>query len=97
MTVTVAMLIKYANDKKADMLDTPSDRAEVSRKAVAAMGGKLRETLVAAGNNDEKLERALAPINFTDVARESLANGFLSGAVRREAITLRSAAFLLPT
>jgi uncharacterized protein with GYD domain len=41
MTITVALLIKYENDKKTDMLDTPSDRAIVSRKAVAAMGGKL--------------------------------------------------------
>lgn len=41
MTVTVAMLIKYENDKKAAMIRTPSDRAEASRNAVAAMGGKL--------------------------------------------------------
>ncbi len=41
MTVTVALFIKYENDKKADMIQSPNDRAEVSRKAVGAMGGKL--------------------------------------------------------
>ena len=39
MTVTVALFIKYENEKKSDMIHTPNDRAEVSRKAVAAMGG----------------------------------------------------------
>lgn len=52
MTVTVAMLIKYANDKKAEMLDTPSDRAEVSRKAVAAMGGQLLHAYGTCGEYD---------------------------------------------
>ena len=41
MAVTVAMFIKYENDKKAEMIRSPSDRAEVSRNAVAAMGGRL--------------------------------------------------------
>lgn len=41
MTVTVALFIKYENDKKAEMLESPSDRAAVSEKAVGAMGGKL--------------------------------------------------------
>lgn len=52
MTVTVALLIKYANDKKAEMLDTPSDRAAVSRKAVAAMGGKLLHAYGTCGEYD---------------------------------------------
>lgn len=52
MSVTVALLIKYNNDKKADMLDTPSDRAEVSRKAVAAMGGKLLHAFGTCGEYD---------------------------------------------
>lgn len=52
MTVTVAMFIKYANDKKAEMLDTPSDRAAISRKAVAAMGGKLLHAYGTCGEYD---------------------------------------------
>lgn len=52
MTVTVALLIKYRNDIKAEMLDTPSDRAEVSRKAVAAMGGKLLHAWGTCGEYD---------------------------------------------
>lgn len=52
MTVTVALLIKYENDKKAEMLDTPSDRAAVSRKAVAAMGGKLLHAYGTCGEYD---------------------------------------------
>ncbi|KAB7614400.1 GYD domain-containing protein [Amylibacter sp. SFDW26] len=41
MTVTVALFIKYENDKKEEMLTHPSDRAEVCRKAIGAMGGNL--------------------------------------------------------
>lgn len=52
MTVTVALLIKYENDKKREMLDTPSDRAAVSRKAVAAMGGKLLHAYGTCGEYD---------------------------------------------
>ncbi len=52
MTVTVALLIKYANDKKAEMLDRPSDRAAVSRKAVAAMGGRLLHAYGTCGEFD---------------------------------------------
>lgn len=52
MTVTVALLIKYENDKKSDMLDSPSDRAEVSRKAVGAMGGKLLHAYGTCGEFD---------------------------------------------
>ncbi len=52
MTVTVALLIKYENDKKAEMLDTPSDRAAVSRRAVAAMGGRLIEAYGSVGEYD---------------------------------------------
>ncbi|MFY0613165.1 MAG: GYD domain-containing protein [Hyphomicrobiaceae bacterium] len=52
MTVTVALLIKYNNDKKDEMLDTPSDRAEVSRKAVAAMGGELLHVWGTCGKYD---------------------------------------------
>ena len=52
ITITDAMLIKYNNDKKEEMLDTPSDRAEVSRKAVAAMGGKLLHAWGTCGEYD---------------------------------------------
>ncbi len=52
MTVTVALLIKYANDKKAEMLDSPSDRAGVSKNAVAAMGGKLLHAYGTCGEFD---------------------------------------------
>lgn len=52
MTVTVALFIKYENDKKAEMLKTPSDRAAVSRKAVGAMGGKLLHAYGTAGEFD---------------------------------------------
>lgn len=52
MTVTVAMFIKYENDKKAEMLDAPSDRAAVSRKAVAAMGGRLLHAYGTCGEFD---------------------------------------------
>lgn len=52
MTITVALLIKYENDKKAEMLDTPSDRAAVSNKAVAAMGGKLLHAYGSCGEYD---------------------------------------------
>ncbi len=52
MTVLVAMLIKYENDKKAKMLDTPSDRAEVARNAVPAMGGKLLHAYGTCGEYD---------------------------------------------
>ena len=41
MTVRVALLIKYENDKKAGMFNSPNDRAAVSERAVAAMGGRL--------------------------------------------------------
>ncbi len=41
MTVTVALFIKYENDKKEEMLTQPSDRAAVCRKAIGAMGGNL--------------------------------------------------------
>jgi len=52
MTVTVAMFIKYENDRKAEMLKSPSDRAEVSRKAVGAMGGKLLHAYGTVGEFD---------------------------------------------
>ncbi len=52
MTVTVAMFIKYENDKKAEMIKSPSDRAKVSRKAVAAMGGKLLHAYGSCGEFD---------------------------------------------
>lgn len=52
MSVTVALLIKYANDKKAEMLDAPSDRAAVSTKAVAAMGGRLVDAYGTCGEYD---------------------------------------------
>ncbi len=52
MTVTVALLIKYENDKKAEMLDHPSDRAAISRKAVAAMGGKFLHAWGTCGEYD---------------------------------------------
>lgn len=52
MTVTVAMFIKYENDKKAAMIKSPNDRAEVSRKAVAAMGGKLLQAYGSCGEFD---------------------------------------------
>lgn len=52
MTITVAMFIKYENDKKAEMLQNPSDRAAVSRKAVAAMGGKLIDAYGTFGEYD---------------------------------------------
>lgn len=52
MTVTVALLIKYENDKKDEMLTSPSDRAAVSRKAVGAMGGKLLHAYGTCGDYD---------------------------------------------
>lgn len=52
MTVMVAMFIKYENDKKAKMLKSPSDRAAVSKKAVAAMGGKLLHAFGTCGEYD---------------------------------------------
>ncbi|MFK8036432.1 MAG: GYD domain-containing protein [Hyphomicrobiales bacterium] len=52
MTVTVALLIKYENDKKAEMLDSSSDRAAVSRNAVGAMGGKLLHAWGTCGEYD---------------------------------------------
>jgi len=52
MTVTVAMFIKYENDKKAEMLKSPSDRAAVSKKAVGAMGGKLLHAFGTCGEFD---------------------------------------------
>ena len=52
MTITVALLIKYENARKAKMLVTPSDRAEVSRKAVAAMGGRLISAYGTCGEYD---------------------------------------------
>lgn len=52
MTVTVALLIKYKNERKAEMLQNPSDRAEVSRKAVGAMGGKLLHAYGTLGEYD---------------------------------------------
>lgn len=52
MSVTVALLIKYENQRKAEMLDSPSDRAEVSRNAVAAMGGRLLHAYGSCGEYD---------------------------------------------
>lgn len=52
MTVTVAMFIKYENDKKAEMLTKPSDRAAVSRAAVGAMGGSLLHAYGTVGEYD---------------------------------------------
>lgn len=52
MTVTVAMFIKYENDKKEEMLTSPSDRAAVSEKAVGAMGGKVLHTYGTCGEYD---------------------------------------------
>lgn len=52
MTVLVALFIKYENDKKAEMLKSPDDRAAVSRKAVAAMGGKLLHAYGTCGEFD---------------------------------------------
>lgn len=52
MTITVALFIKYENDKKAEMLISPSDRAAVSRKAVGAMGGKLLHAYGTCGEYD---------------------------------------------
>ncbi|MCZ4353398.1 GYD domain-containing protein [Roseovarius aestuarii] len=52
MSVTVAMFIKYENARKAEMLDHSSDRAEVSRKAVAAMGGRLLHAYGTCGEYD---------------------------------------------
>ncbi len=52
MTVTVAMFIKYENDKKSEMLSSPSDRRAVSQKAVAAMGGKVIDAYGSCGEYD---------------------------------------------
>ncbi|GIT92608.1 hypothetical protein JANAI62_31550 [Jannaschia pagri] len=52
MTVTVAMFIKYENDKKAQMIKSPSDRADVARKAVGAMGGRLLQAYGTCGEYD---------------------------------------------
>lgn len=52
MAVTVAMFIKYENDKKAQMITSPDDRAAVSRKAVGAMGGKLLHAYGTCGEYD---------------------------------------------
>lgn len=52
MTVTVAMFIKYENDKKAAMLKSPNDRAAVSERAVGAMGGKLLHAYGTCGEYD---------------------------------------------
>ena len=52
MPVTVAMFIKYENDKKSEMIKSPSDRAEVSRNAVGAMGGKLLHAYGTVGEFD---------------------------------------------
>lgn len=52
MTVTVALFIKYENDKKAAMIQSPNDRAAVSRKAVAAMGGRLLHAYGTCGEYD---------------------------------------------
>lgn len=52
MTVTVAMFIKYENDKKAEMIKSPDDRAAVSNKAVGAMGGKLLHAYGTCGEYD---------------------------------------------
>ncbi|MET1412100.1 GYD domain-containing protein [Roseibium sp. HPY-6] len=52
MSITVLMMIKYENDKKAEMLKSVSDRAEVSKNAVAAMGGKLLHAYGTAGEFD---------------------------------------------
>ncbi|GAA0415451.1 hypothetical protein GCM10009133_24870 [Cocleimonas flava] len=52
MSVTVAMFIKYENDKKLEMLSTPNDRAAVSEKAVGAMGGKLLHAYGTCGEYD---------------------------------------------
>ena len=42
MSVHVLYLVKYENDQKAAMRDTPAmrDRAEIHRKAIADFGGK---------------------------------------------------------
>ncbi|MEQ8654530.1 MAG: GYD domain-containing protein [Kiloniellales bacterium] len=50
--MTVALLIKYTNERKAEMLDSPSDRAEISRNAVAAMGGRLLHAYGVCGEYD---------------------------------------------
>lgn len=52
MTVTVALFIKYENDKKAEMLKNPNDRAAVSDKAVGAMGGRLLHAYGTCGEFD---------------------------------------------
>ena len=52
MTVTVALFIKYQNDKKAEMLKSPNDRAAVSERAVGAMGGKLLHAYGTCGEFD---------------------------------------------
>ncbi len=52
MSVTVAMFIKYENDRKAEMIKAPSDRAAVSEKAVGAMGGKLLHAYGTCGEYD---------------------------------------------
>ena len=42
MSVHVLYLVKYENDQKSAMRDTPAmrDRAEIHRKAIADFGGK---------------------------------------------------------
>ena len=52
MTVTVALLIKYKNARKAEMLKSPSDRAAVSHDAVGAIGGKLLHAFGTCGEYD---------------------------------------------
>jgi len=52
MPVTVAMFIKYENDKKAAMIKSPNDRAAVSREALAAMGGRLLHAYGTCGEFD---------------------------------------------
>lgn len=52
MAVTVALFIKYENERKAEMLQCPSNRAAVSEKAVAAMGGRLIHAYGTCGEYD---------------------------------------------
>lgn len=75
MTAMVALLIKYNDDQKANMLVTPSDRAKVSAAAVAHFGGRPIATYGTYGEYDMLFIYEM-PDHFSVAANMHLVDGF---------------------
>jgi len=72
--ILVALLIKYNDDQKANMIASPSDRAAVSERAVAHFGGRKIATYGTYGEYDMMFIYEM-PDDFSVAANLHLVDG----------------------